>query len=304
MKSENNILLVVNPISGSSEKDTIISTVSAEATLRNLKLEIYKTTGEKDKEAIEALLKKYRPQRVLVAGGDGTISLIAECLLGTPICLGIIPAGSANGIAVNFGIPESLPEQLEIALSLNFLEIDALCINDKLCLHIADLGINAALIKNYENSGIRGKLGYLLQSIPTIFNSEYPFHFTIQTNDNTLEKTGVLLAIANANKFGTGANINPYGKINDGKFEVLIFKNLDVIEILKTIQEKPELSEDFVEIISTDHAIVTTQTKVPFQIDGEYLGETRKITARIEEKRLTMAVPKTYSNLYAADHCL
>src|SRR5690606_13317569 len=100
---------------------------------------------------------------------------------------------------------------------------------------------------------------YLLQSIPTLLHSGSPFHFTIETEMETVEKSGVLLAIANANKFGTGATINPDGKMNDGKFEVLVFKNLDVIEIVKTIQEKPELSPDFVEIITTEKVQITAK---------------------------------------------
>ncbi|MDN3723713.1 YegS/Rv2252/BmrU family lipid kinase [Aequorivita sp. SDUM287046] len=304
MKSENYILLVVNPISGDSEKESIIASVTEAAAKRNQGLKIYKTTGDGDSAAIKSIIKKNRPERVLVAGGDGTISLVSECLLNTEICLGIIPAGSANGIAVNFGIPETMTEQIEVALSNCTIKIDTLFINEKMCLHIADLGINAELVKNYEDSGIRGKLGYFLQSIPTIFNSDSPFHFTIETEKGTVEKTGILLAIANANKFGTGANINPDGKINDGKFEVLVFKNLDFIEIFKTIQEKPELSSDFVEIISTEKVMISTRKKVPFQIDGEYLGETDKVTARIEKENLTMAVPELFCKFHAKENML
>ena len=297
MKSEN-ILLVVNPISGDTEKDNIIATVEGEAKKRNFNFEIYKTTGENDKEAIKAIIKKHKISRVLVAGGDGTISFVAECILGTEICLGIIPAGSANGMAVNFGIPDTLEEQIAIAFSECTLKIDALFINDKLCLHIADFGINAELIKNYESSSIRGKFGYFLQSIPTILNSDSPFHFKIETDEGIVEKSGILLAIANANKFGTGATINPDGKINDGKFEVLIFKNLDFIEIFKTIQDKPEMSEDFVHVISTNKAQITTEKDVPFQIDGEFIGELKKVTARIENEHLLIAVPELFCKLH------
>lgn len=304
MKSENYILLVVNPISGHTEKEHIIISITDEAAKRNLGLKVYKTTGEDDKKAINAIIKKQRPTRVLAAGGDGTISLVSECILGTDICLGIIPAGSANGIAVNFGIPATVPEQIETALSDCTIKIDALFINEKLCLHIADLGINAELIKNYEDSGVRGKLGYFLQSIPTIFNSDSPFHFTIETENETVEKTGILLAIANANKFGTGATINPEGKINDGKFEVLIFKSLDFIEIFKTIQEKPDLSADFVEIFSTKKVRITTRSKVPFQIDGEYMGEIKKAEARIEKEKLLMAVPELFCKLHSPQNVL
>jgi YegS/Rv2252/BmrU family lipid kinase len=298
MNSENYILLVVNPISGDSDKSPIITSVKEEAKSRKINFKLYETSGKKDKEAIESIIKEIKPSRILVAGGDGTISLVAECILGTEICLGIIPAGSANGMAVNFNLPQTLPEQIEIALSDCTMKLDALFINDKICLHIADLGINAELIRNYEDSGIRGKMGYFLQSIPTLFNSDSPFHFSVETEEGTFEETGILLAIANANKFGTGATINPNGKMNDGKFEILIFKNLDFIEIFKTINDKPEMSDDFVRVVSTNKAKINSIKKIPFQIDGEFLGEIDEATATIEKESLLMALPEMFCKLH------
>lgn len=299
MKSENYILLVVNPISGDSEKEPIVNLVKTEATKRNYSFQLYKTTGKSDVENIRAIINENEPSRLLVAGGDGTISLVAECILGTDICLGIIPAGSANGMAVNFNLPETLPEQVEIALSDCSIKIDVLFINEKLCLHIADLGINAELIENYENSGIRGKFGYFLQSIPTLINSDSPFDFTIEMENETVKKTGILLAIANANKFGTGATINPEGKINDGKFEILIFKNLDFSEIFKTMQERPEMSSDFIHVISLNRARIRCANKVPFQIDGEFMGETNDVNIKIEKEKLLVALPESFCKLHS-----
>lgn len=297
MKPKNSILLVVNPISGDCDKEIIVNLVRSEVLNKQFHLEIYNTTGKEDEAAISQIIKNTNPSRILVAGGDGTISLVANCIHGKDVILGIIPAGSANGMAVNIGLPVQLQEQVDVALSENILRIDTVFIDGRLCLHIADLGINAELIKNYESSGIRGKLGYFLQSIPTIFNSDSPYEFSIETEAGIITESGVLVAIANANKFGTGANINPQGKINDGKFEVLVFKSLDFIEILKTAQDNPEMSPEFVKIISTNKAKITSKTEVPFQIDGEFVGKTDSIKVVIERESLSLAVPKAFSEL-------
>ena len=110
-----------------------------------------------------------------------------------------------------------------------------------------------------------------------------------------------MLAIANANKFGTGATINPLGKLNDGKFEILVFKDLDFIEIFKTIQDNPEMSPDFVHAISTNKAVITTKNEVPFQIDGEFIGEIQKVNVRIEKEQLLVAVPQPFCNLHTQE---
>ncbi len=298
MKSENSILLVVNPIAGGTDKQTIIDAVQAEVKTGGGPLEIFSTTGKNDKDALEETIKKKSPARILVVGGDGTLSLVAECIHQKEICMGIIPAGSANGMAVNLGIPSDLSDQIAIALSDNIMKVDLVFINGSPCLHIADMGINAELVKNYENAGIRGKLGYFLQSIPTIFNSESPYEFTIETEEGLHREEGVLLVIANANKFGTGANVNPTGKINDGKFEILLFKNLDFIEILKTAREEPQMSEDFVRVISVDRARISTTVKVHFQIDGEYMDEVDALKVTIEKRSLRLLVPVDFRNSY------
>ena len=299
MKSENNILLVVNPVAGDCDKNPLIDLVKKEADARKFTLRIFNTTGHDDKQKIKQKIKRYHPQRIIVAGGDGTISLVAQTILNSDCILGIIPAGSANGLAINFDLPTDEASQVSLALQDCIIKMDTLEINGKICLHIADLGINAELIKNYENSGVRGKWGYFLQTIPTLIQTDSPFDFEIEINKKTLNPSGILLAVANAKKFGTGANINPQGDMCDGKFEILVFKNLDFIEIFKTISENPILDPAFVDVISTNNAIIKCKNTVPFQIDGEYLGEMDFLKVSINPHSLRIAVPQAFCDRHS-----
>ena len=280
------ILLVVNPISGNIDKDDIIPEIEAAVIKSGATLKIYKTTGIDDLNLIKGLLLNYHPERVIAAGGDGTIKLATEAIRDHNIPLGIIPAGSANGLALNLKLPTTLQAQLEVALGNNAQSLDVLDINGEVCLHLADLGINAELIQNYEASSVRGKFGYLLQSIPTLIKSKYPFDFEIETENRSLRKQGILLAFANFNKYGTGANINPKGKPDDGIFEIVVFKNFDIIEILKTLRNEEDLDPDFAEIIPAKKARIYCKNPVAFQVDGEYLGELQEINVKIIPQKL------------------
>lgn len=291
MKIKNQILLVVNPISGGIDKSKLIEAVKAEINIRNYSLKIYKTSGYNNQDGIEKMIFEFQPERILVAGGDGTIQIVAEALKNHDIPIGILPAGSSNGLALNLKLPANLNEQLKVALGDTFFKMDTLQINDRICLHIADLGINAELIRNFQNSNIRGKLGYILHSIPTLMKCEYPFEFEIEANGKKIVRKGVLLAIANANKFGTGANINPSGKLNDGLFELILFKNLNFVEIFKTLNDQITLDPEFAEIIPTSSAQINCKTPVSFQIDGEYIGEINEVVAAIGPEKLEIAVP-------------
>jgi YegS/Rv2252/BmrU family lipid kinase len=291
MEEIQKVLLVVNPISGDLNKENIIQRVENEVHKIYSQLKTYRTNGENDQEKIEKLLAESDFDRILIAGGDGTIKQVAEALKDNKTPIAVIPAGSANGLALNLGIPNNLYEQIKIGLGKNITQMDMLEINGELCLHISDLGLNAELIENYHNSRIRGKMGYLLQSIPTLWFSKYPFEFEINLEDRSFKKKGILLAFANAKKYGTGANVNPKGKVDDGVFEILLFKNFDILEILKTLRNETEINSEFVEIIPVKKAQVFCKKPVAFQIDGEYIGEKEDIYVKISPKKLPIMTP-------------
>lgn len=282
-------LFIINPISGNEDKSHLLRMVKAELKSDD-KLTVFKTTGENDTEKIQQQLKKENFDRVLVAGGDGTVKLAAEAMGDHALPIGILPAGSANGLASDLDLPEQPKKFIPIALYGKTRKIDAININDELGLHISDFGLNAELIKEYESSSLRGKLGYAINSITTLFQSKGPYEFEISTEKESFTKKGIMLALANSKKFGTGAVVNPKGKIDDGIFEVLLFKKLDLFEILKTLNEGKELSSDFVESFPVKEVKIKTQQKVDFQIDGEYCKAISEVNAKILPNKLEIAV--------------
>lgn len=286
MEEIKEVLLVVNPISGDIDKEEIIEEIELAVKGAKATLKIFKTTGKEDLKHLRNLLLNYKPDRIVVAGGDGTIKLAADAVKNDDIPIAIIPAGSANGLAFNLQIPVVLKDQLDLALGAACREIDVLEVNGEICLHMGDLGINAELIKNYESSSIRGKFGYLLQTIPTIIRSKYPFDFNIETDSRTLSQKGILLAFTNFNKYGTGVNINPKGKPDDGIFEMIIFKNFDVLKIISNLRKDANLDPDFAKIVPAKSAIIRCKKPVSLQVDGEYLGETEEVSIKILSKKL------------------
>ncbi len=283
--------MVINPISGGSGKEQLTKDIHIEVAKHNVSLETFETTGNDDEQIIKNIIETHKINRILVAGGDGTIQLVAKAIDDKDISIGIIPAGSANGLASNFNLPNSLEKQVEVALGEHFILMDIVSVNQHLCLHIADVGINAELIKNYENSNLRGKLGYAVQTIPTLIESELPYKFLLEVNEEKLEKEGIMIAIANANKFGTGAMVNPSGKMDDGFFEVLVFKSLDVIKILKTLGGTLEPDAEFVECFTTKSVTIKSEKAVSLQADGEFIGQVNTVEAKLFTSKLKIMIP-------------
>ncbi|QKJ62672.1 diacylglycerol kinase family protein [Flavobacterium sp. M31R6] len=284
------IIMVVNPISGDVDKAQFVEAVSFFAKKENLELILYETSGEGDLFKVRELYKEYQPERILVAGGDGTIKMVAEAIEKHDVILGILPAGSANGLSVDLNLPIALEENLEIAFYGNYIEIDMIAINGKKSLHLSDIGLNADLVKNYENSETRGMWGYAIQAYTTLKDMQDPFEATITANNQTIACVARMIVIANSQKYGTGVIINPDGAMNDGKFEVVILKNLDLIVFGKIITGNMPIESDDIEIISTDRATIKTNIPVSFQIDGEYCGAESILEISILPKQLKVAV--------------
>lgn len=293
MSTQKEYLLVVNPIAGGNDKTELIEAARKFAEKEEISLIEYETTGKNDEEEIKNLYKKHKPQRVLIAGGDGSVKMIAEAIGHEDVVIGVLPAGSANGLSVDLNLPNDIAQNLEIAFHSDFIEIDMVNINDKKSLHLSDIGVNAELIRNYEGSSIRGKLGYVLQAFNTLTDLQDPFHAIIEANGKTLETEARMIVIANTKRYGTGVTINPVGKMDDGKFEIVILKSLDLIFITKVLAGKmPIESNEDVEIISAEEALVTTDVPVCFQIDGEFCGEIDRLDIKILHRQMKIAVPK------------
>ncbi len=286
-----NILFVVNPISGDLDKSDLIGAVEEFASANNFALKVYETTGEDDLRKIQILYNKHAPERIIVAGGDGTIKMVAEAVEEYDVIIGILPAGSANGLSVDLNLPADVEANLRIAFLHHYIEMDMICINGKKSIHLSDLGLNANLVKNYEQSDVRGFWGYALQAFTTLTESEEPFVATISANNKNVEHTARMIVIANSQKYGTGVIINPNGAMNDGKFELVILKSLDLLLIGKIITGNMPIDSDDIVIISTDKARITTDYPVNFQIDGEYCGAQTDLSIYILHKQMKIAVP-------------
>lgn len=285
-----NILLVVNPISGDIDKTDLIDIVAQFTAIKNRNFILYETQGAGDILNIKKLYHELDPERIIIAGGDGTIKMVGEALEHDDVIFGILPAGSANGLATDLGLPASIEDCLDVIFKDKFMEIDMVEINGKKSLHLSDIGLNAELIKNYENGTIRGKLGYAIQAISTFMDREEPFRALIEVNQMRIECEVRMIVMANSQKYGTGVVINPTGVIDDGKFELIILKNLDLFVLGQIIAGTAIVEPENIEIISTDYAKITTSRPVNFQIDGEYCGTETVLNIRISPSKMKITI--------------
>lgn len=237
-------------------------------------------------------LKEYmhkEPDRVIAVGGDGTVSFVAKSVAGK-FPMGIIPAGSANGMARELEIPLDVNEALEIIENGQVSAADAIRINNEICLHLSDIGMNAQLVKYFEEGGLRGQWGYARVLLKTLWNKR-KMTVVIQKKNQEIKRDAFMVVLANASKYGTGAVINPTGELDDGAFEVVIVRKMAVSELLKMLFFPQPFNPKKIEIITATSVSISTDHSVHFQVDGEYKGRINSLNASILPRYIDLILP-------------
>lgn len=284
------ILFVLNPVSGGKKK------IDWEPLIRNYfkqhthTIEFFVLSGEGDESSLNYWFKKFQPDRVVAVGGDGTISLVAKQLLGKDIAMGILPAGSANGMAKELDIPAVPEEAIDIIVNGRIKCCDVIKINEKdICFHLADFGLNARLIKYFDESPLRGMWGYVRMVLKVIWYKKL-VEAEIKTDDKEIKTRAFMIVIANASKYGTGAVINPDGKVDDGKFEIVIMRKFSLTQLFKMFLSYKNFNPKKVEIVQTTKVSIKTKKPTHFQVDGEFKGKIDKVKAEIIPASLNMLI--------------
>ena len=288
------ILFVINPASGKTSNDKAILRIHELAVQMGFDFKFLYTTGKNDDKAILHQVAVYAPDRVIAGGGDGTVQLVARNLAGREIPMGILPLGSANGMATALGISQHSEMAVDtVVKASHFIRLDLLKFNDKnIGIHLGDLGINARMVKKYDENNKKGMLGYAKHLLSSIKESPL-LNFSIKTPDGIFRKEGYMLAFANAHKYGTGVHISE-GNAWDGKFEICNVPKIALDHAIKaglTILNVFVDKNMFSDVISCTSAEITIDQKADFQIDGEYMGQVDSIKVEIIPSAVKVLVP-------------
>jgi len=284
------ILFAVNPISGGGLDQDYENTIDKFSREFDYEFSIYKTTGKNDVQNIKKQIDKFKPDKVIAAGGDGTINMVATLLINTKIKLGIIPLGSANGLAFGLNIPTRFKEALLTNINEPYKKIDVVRVNGKeYCIHLSDIGINARIVKRFEEDGSRGMLGYGKQLFKELFSPKTYFSYQINANQVRKRSKAEMIVFGNATSYGTGVKINPHGKINDGEFEVIVIKPYPWWFIFTFIFSGFTGSlhkRRHVDIYSAKKAEIKLDREQDFQVDGEVKGKIKLLKLEVVKDAL------------------
>jgi diacylglycerol kinase (ATP) len=242
--------------------------------------ELYELPKDTTTEQLSARISEAAPDRIIAIGGDGTLKMVAQTQLEGGIPIGIIPGGSANGMAKELGISLDVRDALHIAVNGVPKKIHVVMVNGELCIHLSDIGFNAYVIKKFDSLPERGMWAYARAAWQAIWqHRKMEVAFTIDGEETRCE--AAMVVIANATMYGTGVKINPEGRLDDDVFEIILVKKYSVLEILKMKFTNLNFNPENIELFKTKKLTIHSKHRAHFQVDGEYMGRVKTVEAQI-----------------------
>jgi diacylglycerol kinase family enzyme/membrane-associated phospholipid phosphatase len=240
-------------------------------------------------------------RRVVAVGGDGTVGLIAGALVRSvpptvPVSIGIIPAGTANVLARELGIPLALGDAVPIALGEGgTVVIDAIQAGDRYVFTQVGIGPDALMIRDTSREGSKkgGRWTYVRTFVRRALRHR-PQRYTITVDGTEIRARAWQVIAANAGSaasppFMWGPGIDP----TDGTIDLCVYdvrRPRDYLVLLWRVllgRHRRDASTRFFKI--REEALIDSDRPAPVQGDGEILGRT-PIRLRVAPEVLRVAV--------------
>lgn len=224
------ISFIINPISGTQSKDSMLHLLdqTLDSTIFEKELLYTEYAGQAVKIAEDKA--KEGAYAVVAIGGDGTINEIGRSLVHTDTALGIIPSGSGNGLARHLQIPLDVQKAIEVINKGVIDIIDYGKINDVFFFCTCGVGFDAFVSLKFSQAGKRGPLTYLEKTLSESLKYQ-PETYEIETEDGTQKYKAFLIACGNASQYGNNAYITPQATLTDGLLDVTILEPFTVLDV-------------------------------------------------------------------------
>ncbi len=171
--------------------------------------------------------------KVVVAGGDGTLSAAAPALMTLDRPFGILPLGTANDLARTLGIPFDLVEAAGIIAAGRTRRIDLGLINGRPFFNVASIGLSAEVAREHEGER-KGRLGVLNYPLSawSAFRGHRPFKVVLVIDGEPLRCRCMQVAVGNGRHYGGGLTIDEAAEIDDGWLRVYYLRPAGLFAML------------------------------------------------------------------------
>ena len=248
-------------------------------------------TGDAENLARRAVADGF--EQVVAAGGDGTIHEVVNGIAGSDAALGLMPMGTMNVFANELRLPANdLGRCWEIIRAEQTRLIDLPTANGKHFMQLAGVGLDAQVVKETSLRSKRnlGPLSYLISAAQIA--GRRPPRLLIEAEE-ALTEEGSFVLVGNGRLYGGPFPFFKHAVIDDGLLDVLVFKQLGYIELIKYLQNvifTSDITTPEVEYFQTRRLRVSSAEDVPVELDGELAGGC-PVEFQMSSRRLKVLAP-------------
>lgn len=288
--------VICNPDAGQQECTAVRQAVDDTLGAPGSSYEIYEVTGAEDLRAVVVAACKEGVSCVVAAGGDGTVSAVADAMVGSEALMGILPAGTGNSLARVLGIPADVGMAASILLgNSSVAEIDALAIGERYAVLNVSAGVTAIAQSQTGPAEKRflGRIAYGLETAKA-WQEFRPTRFSLKVDGNVQTYEAMDLTVANGLSLSAlSLDWGPVDRFQDGQLDAYLLSAQGPLAagVLLTELMLGEESGIYTQHLTVKESIeVETERPVPVQVDGEVIGET-PVTIRLLPRALRILVP-------------
>lgn len=283
----------MNPVSGIGKQKGVERLIGERFKVPGLETEIVYTEEPGHATDISRNAAEKGTDIVVAVGGDGTVNEIAAGLVGTATALGIVPAGSGNGLARHLKIPMNIKRALDIIRNGKVFKIDTASINDQLFVNVAGVGFDASVAKKFALAGKRGFSTYL-QITTSSYKLYEPKQYSLEIDGKVVRRRALLISFANSSQFGNNTTIDPGACINDGYIDVCIVGKMPFWKALfmaPLLFLKKFDKTRYIEIIRAKEVVLKRKKGKSVHLDGDPKSMGKELTIRVNPLSLNVIVP-------------
>lgn len=289
------VLLFYNPYSGDgmfkSNLDRIIEKFQSKQQI----LVPLRADNRTDLADILATMDFSEYSKIIAAGGDGTINIVVNAMIKTDchLPIAVFPAGTANDYAHYFNIPTDLDGMLEIAAGDTYVSADIGRCNERYFVNVAAIG-SVIDVSQKTDSSMKNALGifaYYLKAL-TELGSLKPVPVTITADDRTFTEKIFFMVVLNGNSAGGFRKLGSNSSINDGVFDVIMFKEAklaDIPFVALSVLQGTHSDNDNVIYFQTSKIRIESEQAISTDVDGE-IGAPLPLDIEMVPKRLRVCV--------------
>ena len=301
------VFIVLNPVAGTSVVEDVRRALDHHFIPGETACVVHETVKG---DAIERIAREAQGrgfEMVVAAGGDGTVSAVADGLVGTETPLGIIPLGTANVLARELGIPVDLEGACQLLAGAHGIaSIDAMKVGEKHYFTQVGVGIDALMIRDTKREDKRrfGRIAYLWTALTRLVGFQ-PRRFRIKADGRQVRPRASQVVIANSGILGQppfrwGPDIKP----DDGRLDVCIVRARTLLNYLSlgwlVLRGQHKQSSRVRYLGARRQVVIETGRPLPVQADGEIIGET-PVQVQVVAAAVRVIVPETRDDRPAAD---